>query len=90
MEIITAVTSTEAVKRILENLGLPSDPPAFHSARPPPQTELGEAMQANDDAHLAIVATEPLARGETWQKAAPGTLWVFGEGRLLSTFAPGD
>jgi predicted glutamine amidotransferase len=46
-------------------------------------------MQANGDAHLAIVATEPLTRGETWKKAAPGTLWVFGEGRLLSTFAPG-
>ena len=40
MEIIAAVTSTEAVTRILENLGLPSAPPAFHSARPPPQTEL--------------------------------------------------
>jgi hypothetical protein len=40
MEIIAAVTSTEAVSRILENLGLPSAPPAFHSARPPPQTEL--------------------------------------------------
>jgi hypothetical protein len=43
MEIIAAVTSTEAVTRILENLGLPSAPPAFHSARPPPQTELSFA-----------------------------------------------
>ena len=40
MEIIAAVTSTEAVTRILEDLGLPSAPPAFHSARPPPQTGL--------------------------------------------------
>jgi len=40
MEIIAAITSTEAVTRILENLGLPSVPPAVHSARPPPQTEL--------------------------------------------------
>jgi hypothetical protein len=40
MEIIAAVTSTEAVTRILENVGLPSIPPDFHSARPPPQTEL--------------------------------------------------
>jgi hypothetical protein len=39
MEIIAAVTSTEAVTRTLENLGLSSAPPAFHSARPPPQTE---------------------------------------------------
>jgi hypothetical protein len=40
MEIIAAVTSTEAVTRIQEHLGLPSTPPGFHSARPPPQTEL--------------------------------------------------
>jgi len=40
MEISAAVTSTEAVTRILEHLGLPSAPPAFHSARPSPQTEL--------------------------------------------------
>src|SRR5207244_7792994 len=40
MEIIAAVISTEAVTRILENLGPPSDRPAFHSARPPPQTDL--------------------------------------------------
>jgi len=40
MEIIAAVTSTEAVTRILENLALPSTPAAFYSARPPPQTQL--------------------------------------------------
>jgi len=40
MEMIAAITSTEAVKRILENLGLPFAAPAVHSARPPPQTEL--------------------------------------------------
>jgi len=40
MEIIAAVSSNEAVTRILASLGLPSNPPAFHSARPPPQTEL--------------------------------------------------
>ena len=39
MEIIAAVTSTAALTRILENLGLPSAPPAFHSARPPPEAE---------------------------------------------------
>jgi len=39
MEIITAVTSAEAVTRILESLGLPSAPAAFHPARPPAQTE---------------------------------------------------
>jgi hypothetical protein len=44
MEIITVVTSTEAVRRLLENLGPPSAPPAFHSARPPPQTELPFAV----------------------------------------------
>ena len=50
--------------------------------------DLGDAMRTNGDAHLAIVATEPLTRGESWQKATPGTLWVFGEGRLISTFVP--
>ena len=40
MEIIAAVTSTEAVTRILDHLELPFAAPAFHSARPPPQTEL--------------------------------------------------
>jgi glutamine amidotransferase len=49
---------------------------------------LGEAMRGHGDAHMAIVATEPLTRGETWQKAQPGTLWVLGEGRLLATFGP--
>jgi predicted glutamine amidotransferase len=48
---------------------------------------LGEAMGAHGDAHLAVVATEPLTRGETWQKAAPGTLWIFGDGQLIATFA---
>ena len=40
MEIVAAVTSNEAVTRILVSLGLPADAPELHSARPPPQTEL--------------------------------------------------
>jgi hypothetical protein len=39
-EVIPEVMSTEAVTCILGNFGLPSATPAFHSARPPPQTEL--------------------------------------------------
>lgn len=49
---------------------------------------LGEAAGGRGDARLAVVATEPLTRSESWQKATPGTLRVLGEGRLLSTFAP--
>jgi predicted glutamine amidotransferase len=35
---------------------------------------------------LAVVATAPLTRGETWMQATPGTLWVFRDGELLRTF----
>jgi hypothetical protein len=40
MTIVAAVTSRAGVTRILEHLGLPTDAPAFHAARPPPQAEL--------------------------------------------------
>ena len=59
MEIIAAVTSTASVIRILENLGLPSAPPAVHSARPPPascerndrerECPILEALEAPDE-----------------------------------------
>ena len=54
MEIIAVVTSTESVTRILENLGLPSIPPAFHSARPPPQTALPFAAGGFEAAPPAV------------------------------------
>lgn len=47
-----------------------------------------DVMGTGPDARLAVVATEPLTRDETWDKATPGTLWVFGSGERLATFAP--
>ena len=35
---------------------------------------------------LAVVATAPLTRDETWIRATPGTLWVFHDGALVQTF----
>ena len=40
MEIVAAVTSKDGIVRILEHMGLPTDAPAFHPPRPPPQAEL--------------------------------------------------
>ncbi len=41
---------------------------------------------AGADARLAVVATEPLTRDETWQRGAPGDLWVFGAGHRTAIF----
>ena len=49
---------------------------------------LDEVAGGQGDARLAVVATEPLTRSESWRKATPGTLWVLGDGQLLHTFAP--
>jgi len=40
MAIVAAVTANVGVTRILEHLGLLTDAPAFHAARPPPQAHL--------------------------------------------------
>jgi len=40
MAIVAAGTSRAGVARILEHLGLPTEAPTFHAARPPPQAEL--------------------------------------------------
>jgi hypothetical protein len=40
MEITAALTSREAITRVLLNLGLASEAPGFHAARPPPEPEL--------------------------------------------------
>jgi glutamine amidotransferase len=37
--------------------------------------------------HVAVVATAPLTRDETWVRAESGTLWVFRGGRLRATVA---
>jgi hypothetical protein len=40
MQIVAALTSRPSIERVLQHLGLTMDAPAFHPARPPPQTEL--------------------------------------------------
>jgi predicted glutamine amidotransferase len=58
----------------------------------------GQAMLADEELRVdlaqvlpgpgavAVVATSPLTRDETWIRATPGTLWVFRDGELLRTF----
>jgi hypothetical protein len=40
MRVAAAVTSPPAIRRVLEHLGVPTEPPTFHVARPPPPCEL--------------------------------------------------
>jgi hypothetical protein len=40
MKILAAITKPEAIRKILEHLGIPSEAPRRTSARPPPQAEL--------------------------------------------------
>jgi predicted glutamine amidotransferase len=67
----------------------------FHIVRRPPlgQATLVDAEVKVDFAEvmrgagsLAVVATQPLTRDETWIRATPGTLWVFQDGELVKTF----
>jgi predicted glutamine amidotransferase len=39
---------------------------------------------------VAVVATEPLTRDETWTTGSPGTMWVFQQGLLQATVASTD
>jgi predicted glutamine amidotransferase len=39
---------------------------------------------------VAVIATEPLTRDETWTVGTPGTLWVFRQGQLMATIASHD
>jgi predicted glutamine amidotransferase len=50
------------------------------------RVNFGEMQGHRPDMRMAVVATEPLTRDETWTKATPGTLWVFRAGELLATF----
>ena len=38
--ILAAITKPEAIRKILDHLGIPSEPPRRTAARPSPQTEL--------------------------------------------------
>jgi hypothetical protein len=40
MKILAAITKPEAIRQILDHLGIPSEVPRRTSARPPPQAEL--------------------------------------------------
>jgi hypothetical protein len=44
MKILAVVTAPASVRRILKHLGLPTEAPLLHAARPPPQMELEEAQ----------------------------------------------
>jgi hypothetical protein len=40
MKILAAITKPDAIRRILDHLGIPSEAPRRTAARPPPQAEL--------------------------------------------------
>jgi hypothetical protein len=40
MKILAAITKPEAIRKILDHLGIPSEAPRRTAARPPPQPEL--------------------------------------------------
>ena len=40
MKILAAITKPDAIRKILDHLGIPSEPPRCTAARPPPQAEL--------------------------------------------------
>lgn len=50
------------------------------------RVNLGEVMREVPDARMAVIATEPLTRDETWEKATPGALWVFQAGERVLSF----
>ena len=52
------------------------------------RVRLGDILGPADDARMAVVATAPLTRDETWHKAEPGSLWVFSRGDLVHTLSP--
>lgn len=52
------------------------------------RVHFGEILSDAPQASMAVVATAPLTRDETWVKAKPGTLWVFSDGELLRSFEP--
>jgi glutamine amidotransferase len=47
--------------------------------------DFAEVTTPND--RVAIVATLPLTRDETWTPGEPGTMWVFRDGKLAKTLA---
>lgn len=50
------------------------------------RVNFAEGAVAKPSDSMAVVASEPLTVDETWQRATPGTLWVFERGKLLTDF----
>jgi glutamine amidotransferase len=50
------------------------------------RADFQQVMGGAAGARMAVVSTEPLTRDESWTKASPGTLWVFGHGDLIASF----
>lgn len=48
MKFIAFVVQASEIKKILAHLGLPTDPPKFHPAREPPQSDLLESATASE------------------------------------------
>ena len=52
------------------------------------QVDFSALTTPND--RVAVVATDPLTRDESWTIGAPGTLWVFNQGRLVAELQSRD
>jgi predicted glutamine amidotransferase len=50
------------------------------------RVNLGDVMREVPEARMAVIATEPLTRDETWEKGQPGALWVFRAGERVLSF----
>jgi len=42
VKVVAAILEKAAIEKILNHLGLPTEPPVIHPARPPPQTSFDE------------------------------------------------
>jgi hypothetical protein len=48
MKILAAITKPEAIRKILDHLGIPSEAPRRTAARPPPQAELSSTADIDE------------------------------------------
>jgi hypothetical protein len=48
MKILAAITEPDAIRKILDHLGIPSEAPRRTAARPPPQAELRSTFDVVD------------------------------------------
>ena len=53
VKIIAAILERTAIEKILNHLGLPSEPPLISSARPPPQASFDGFDQSQESSHLS-------------------------------------